>query len=1399
MATPKLSKPPDPIAQAAETGRSRRSYYSFGNEGITATVGTSGRLMQISRYIPGKKTGFCVSDPDMPQPYYVWWRLDTLLSQARDISSKAGIGPCMDSLCSWDFPAKEDVVNDRWPTFSRTSKNGIPFKLRYVASGSTVYQEFEFDYSDEKSEGKPLPSLSVKPDVLIRELDFVDNDNKFNRNLNEGEAYAYETHVYGNRISREHKIGNEKIVFGIQVLNEQASVDFMESEDPLEPVAHPESVETSESPEPTGFVESTEPAAYAESSASDESAQSVKSTHQGPTYSIHWSSATEESALENGSKGKVLKIVLAYTLEAVSDDESGRLPPPSWSSYSEAKNLFETFETHPLVDDPSLDFFMRRNLEHILSVCSIPVTETKGDEIPAIALTCGDVDGHRVASAASFYAFQFLLLALRHFRFQHESLPCSCGKTPSTTVGGPYICVMKRRIERVCKGHIKWLFQEVNPSGKLFCPNYWINGEEITGWQQNEYLPQKSLVDAPFQFIKAGDFYELIGEKMPNVEAQAMRLALKAWVDDLDSINKLGLYAFPCYEEDTDREPTQTFYLTDHALIWQALKSAENIRLASKIKSQKDKSYSSHKLQQNILKRFTTENPMSKQRMIAAKRSPAQTRFLFRAKDAALFRAMELGLFKAPGASVEKGDLQSSIDVWNNTINCQQHHEENDDADWDDPRRFALAIIMAQYKKPMNLRPRAEMLEHAISVLLRSSSANGSFSGKLAKHEPAIYESERLRDNHWGTTFEVPYILWKYYCARPEDERQAVEAKTVHDRLESMSHTMTQICTLLGDLAEGQTGSKGHKRRHGYWMKHNLPFNNMVDEENIIELQDEWLYNEPAFFSPAPVIQAEPNVSGEASNDHRASIENFRLRNTHSTVVPMRTSNQFVGLMIDVPKRKPLKKKRSEEEGTSIITITTDQGVLDLTRNVRRDKKKSKKRFWAFVSASPSSNQACIETVPSGEEKEAKEIETFVSRHETYDNFFTEVTAAILNTWTTEFHLSFYSLVQVKKERSQRTGDMGESRDIPFPTQKIAMGFRFEGDFFDRYWTCRFLEADPEKSKSSKEETVGRMRSMLGQAGKEEWVDLQYGLVSTVKTGPWQQRRVLELKLFEAVVERMNESAKGILDEAKEIFEGKRDNLEKRLKLLNETQENSNPARKVNTPTEADGQSNLSIDYRSFLVTSRQLQKFQNTLQAVEGDFSENNAKIELWLKREKDRQAERPRWTFNDESRYRVIIHKLLVKNDRNIQELRRKHAKISGLIESITKELELVRSNLEIMRSDQDQERSNLDQRRAEDIKLFTYVTAFFLPLGFATGVFSMSEAPEVQTLGNMIATAVGGLVFTALLLLAAKSIHIKDLMRLLRSTNSGFGGKQSKLASTINSKVSQTVLGSRASTSS
>jgi Mg2+ and Co2+ transporter CorA len=65
-------------------------------------------------------------------------------------------------------------------------------------------------------------------------------------------------------------------------------------------------------------------------------------------------------------------------------------------------------------------------------------------------------------------------------------------------------------------------------------------------------------------------------------------------------------------------------------------------------------------------------------------------------------------------------------------------------------------------------------------------------------------------------------------------------------------------------------------------------------------------------------------------------------------------------------------------------------------------------------------------------------------------------------------------------------------------------------------------------------------------------------------------------------------------------------------------------------------------------------------------------------------------------------------------------------------------------------------LDQQRADDIKRFTYVTVIFLPLGFSTGLFSMSRAPGSLTLAYMIATAVSALLITAIILLNSEGVE-------------------------------------------
>lgn len=48
-----------------------------------------------------------------------------------------------------------------------------------------------------------------------------------------------------------------------------------------------------------------------------------------------------------------------------------------------------------------IEYLAWRHLEHILSVCAIPLSTLDSKETPLVALTCGDMSGHRICTSAS--------------------------------------------------------------------------------------------------------------------------------------------------------------------------------------------------------------------------------------------------------------------------------------------------------------------------------------------------------------------------------------------------------------------------------------------------------------------------------------------------------------------------------------------------------------------------------------------------------------------------------------------------------------------------------------------------------------------------------------------------------------------------------------------------------------------------------------------------------------------------------------------------------------------------------------------------------------------------------------------------------------------------------------
>lgn len=448
----------------------------------------------------------------------------------------------------------------------------------------------------------------------------------------------------------------------------------------------------------------------------------------------------------------------------------------------------------------------------------------------------------------------------------------------------PYVQEMMSRIRRVCKGHIRWLFKTSNTSGKLFCPYYWVNGDEIEEWQLGGLLSRKSLVDTPFQVIKVCDFYDMSSDDSDGNDMRALERIVRTWIQEIynHKVNIPGLYAFPRH----DTEPTRTFYLTDHAVIWQAIKSAEDIGVQLPASSE----CSSKHIQESILEMFDTPNPSIQQRLLSVKRNPAKTRFVFRSTDTALFRAAEMGLFDKPARFDGQHGLHKRLEIWERTIQYQIQHHAHDTINRTDPRRLALPVVMGHFR-PFNATMGTSNPDAVVFALLELSSDNGIFPGVLDERSRPVscYENELLRGKFWGITFEIPYLLWKYSHTPNFGHAHSRKRKKLAGNHWDRPLQPDYVAPLaMQSIAQPNLWDGLHRDRYHSQKISHIPLNNMLSHSNIRELQDEWLYNPPTFFISAAAIQ---KAQEGLVNPMAIPVDLIYLT--------------FAGAVVDIPKSRP--------------------------------------------------------------------------------------------------------------------------------------------------------------------------------------------------------------------------------------------------------------------------------------------------------------------------------------------------------------------------------------------------------------------------------------------------------------------------------------------------------------
>lgn len=316
--------------------------------------------MQITSFLGKGRSGFfCVDGPQTPQPRYVMKRAQTLMELSRGkIPTGLGLVPKesasggLHSLC--ESKPDLDFIRDRWPRFV-TQDECLRSTRQYFVHDHTVLDVWMFQRGKRSTPVSRIGDMSFNADLLIRELDFVGTRHSFNGHRLEDEGTAYQVHRLpaprDNSIVLTHDGGD--LFDGAIGLVVSFYVD-----------GEPRTIQK-------------------------EYDRTMSKTH---SYSIK----IQEDFVGNFP----LTIVTSYKLLFLSPhfEISGISTAPHFGLKKILKDPYApiSFSKHKV-----LDFIFRRTLEHILSVCSIPVSAGENGKGRTIALTCGDMSGHRLVNKAS--------------------------------------------------------------------------------------------------------------------------------------------------------------------------------------------------------------------------------------------------------------------------------------------------------------------------------------------------------------------------------------------------------------------------------------------------------------------------------------------------------------------------------------------------------------------------------------------------------------------------------------------------------------------------------------------------------------------------------------------------------------------------------------------------------------------------------------------------------------------------------------------------------------------------------------------------------------------------------------------------------------------------------------
>lgn len=816
-------------------------------------------------------------------------------------------------------------------------------------------------------------------------------------------------------------------------------------------------------------------------------------------------------------------------------------------------------------------------------------------------------------------------------------------------------------------------------------------------------------------------------------------IAMK-WVKVLDEKNKRDAFAWP----HSDRGGMDYFRLDDHVWIWNTIKAISilldweesvknNRKKLRKMKgSEIDTDEWSHRwvdimrkymptrVKREIIQCFTTVYDVSPERILAVTRSPRETRFEFHLRDTALF-------YHIVDGELMLGEEENR---WLNLIEIQKRFASTLDMESDNPMAMGLAVLMANFAYYHD-SDAINAFKESSRMLNMSMLTNGLFSGQISSDgeaEHSIHQHDRLLH----VPFEIPYLL---YTAQPE---QVAPRKS-------------------------QMGKKKKDEETTVILNGTIPFNDQIDLKSIIDIKEEWLYNYPSFldfrtyrfglslYSLIYDIAVERNQDRTiTSGDDKEDVQdrkggdiltqafdawNMRDNLPSSTIYgPIKegpTGHKV--MMIDIGKKRSRARKITDINrwGDRCFNLENVWTRLSTSRTAEN----AKKRFICCRNCPVDYVMMCCVATPANEHPS---LRLFFDRHSKGATDFEDRATRVFNTWETEFHCSFLQLdkPQGKKQNPDKAENKkstigGElmfkplTRRLPKldgqALRRASCSFKFYGDFFDRYWTCHYLDSYMGKTPEwDMDEYLGKDSRDLKRLFKDSDIYV------------WQQRKILELLLFHRIMSEVNVSTRNIVRKIQEKLSGDTADGTKEV-----TTSNFNPN-----------------GYFESLKTWAELHVI---LEFLDEDLESISNNVKSWNSREQDRRTEKPRWTNNDEKKYRDAINRAFLECQRDERGLLANKAAVSSLAKTLS-------YRRDEAKNDYDRYMSERNFHQNDNIKYFTYSTVIFLPLGFAASIYSMQASPPTDVLQHMVICSVVAFV-VLLIIISSLPWWLQTLVHLKR----------------------------------